>query len=69
MELNRLYGENDILIIVFTQSLNSNTEEKKRQLREALKNDKIEILEVMAKDYVLKTKFFEQTIPASGIKE
>ena len=69
LELNRLYGENDILIIVFTQSLNSNTEEKKRQLREALKNDKIEILEVMAKDYVLKTKFFEQTIPAFGIKE
>jgi carbon monoxide dehydrogenase subunit G len=69
LELNRLYGENDILIIVFTQSLNSNTEEKKRQLREALKNDKIEIYEVMAKDYVIKTKFFEKTVPASGIKE
>lgn len=69
LELNRLYGENDILIIVFTQSLNSNTEEKKKQLKEALKNDKIEILEVLAKDYELKTKFFEKTIPSFGIKE
>ena len=69
LELNRLYGENDIIIIVFTQSLNSNTEEKKRQLKEALNNDKIEILEVLAKDYTLKTKFFENTIPAFGIKE
>ena len=49
-ELNKLYYENDILIIVFTQSTNPKTDEKKEQLRQALNNDKIEIVDVLAKD-------------------
>ena len=69
LELNRLYGDNDILIIVFTQSLNSNTELRKKQLKEALKNDNIEMLEVLAKDYPLNPKIKDMTITAFGIKE
>ena len=69
LELNRLYGDNDILIIVFTQSLNTNTELRKKQLKEALKNDNIEMLEVLAKDYPLNPKLKDYTIPAFGIKE
>ena len=69
LELNRLYGDNDILIIVFTQSLNTNTELRKKQLKEALKNDNIEMLEVLAKDYPLNPKIKDMTIPAFGIKE
>jgi len=71
LELNRLYGDTDIIIIVFTQSLNSNTDLKKRQLKEALKNDKIEIIEVLAKDFTFKNERWknEITIPAFGIKE
>lgn len=67
--LNRLYGENDILIIVFTQSLNERTEERKKELRDYLKNDKIEIIDVLAKDFHLKLGKFEHTIPAYGIPE
>ena len=71
LELNRLYGDNDILIIVFTQSLNSNTELRKKQLKEALKNDNIEMLEVLAKDFTFQYESWkdEITIPAFGIEE
>ena len=71
LELNRLYGDNDILIIVFTQSLNTNTELRKKQLKEALKNDKIEIIEVLAKDFTFQYESWknEITIPAFGIEE
>ena len=69
LELNKLYGENDILIIVFTQSISSITEERKQQLRDALKNDKIEIIEVLAKDQKLKIGKKEQIIEAYGIDD
>ena len=69
LDLNKLYGENDILIIVFTQSVNDRTEDKIKQLRESLKNDRIEIVEVLAKDQKMKTKKQECIINAFGIDE
>ena len=69
LELNKLYGESDILIIVFTQSMNNKTEDKIKQLRESLKNDKIEIVEVLAKDETIKTKKSEIVVEAFGIDE
>ena len=62
LELNRLYGDNDILIIVFTQSLNTNTELRKKQLKEALKNDNIEMLEVLAKDFTFQYESWKNEI-------
>ena len=69
LELNKLYGENDILIIVFTQSINSETENKKKELLEALKNDRIEIVEVLAKDQKVKLGKKEIIMEAYGIDE
>ena len=69
IELNRLYGESDILTIVFTQSLNEKTEERIKELKEELKNDKIEIIPVLAKEFKIKMGTFEQTIPSQGIPE
>ena len=68
-ELNKLYHENDILIIVFTQSTNAKTDEKKEQLRQALNNDKIEIVDVLAKDLKMKLGKQEILIEAYGIDE
>ena len=68
-ELNKLYYENDILIIVFTQSTNAKTDEKKEQLRKALNNDKIEIVDVLAKDIKMKLGKQEILIEAYGIDE
>ena len=68
-ELNKLYYENDILIIVFTQSTNPKTDEKKEQLRQALNNDKIEIVDVLAKDLKMKLGKQEILIEAYGIDE
>ena len=50
-ELNKLYSEGDILIIVFTQSTNQNPEKRKKQLREKLNNPNIEMIEVIVKDF------------------
>ena len=69
LDLNKLYGENDILIIVFTQSINDRNEDKIKQLRESLKNDRIEIVEVLAKDQKMKIKKKEYTVEAFGIDE
>ena len=69
LELNKLYGENDILIIVFTQSVSDKTEDKIKQLRESLQNDRIEIVEVLAKDQKIKTKEKEYIVEAFGIDE
>ena len=69
LELNKLYGENDILIIVFTQSVNNDTENRKKQLLEALKNDRIEIVEVLAKDAILKAGKKEIVVDAFGIDD
>ena len=68
LELNKLYNDGDILIIVFTQSMNPMTERRKRELCQELNNDKIEIIPVLAKDFELEypngTKF---KLPANGI--
>ena len=69
LELNKLYGENDKLIIVFTQSLNAHTEAKIEHLRQLLQNDKIEIVAVLAKDQKMKIMKKEYIINASGIDE
>ena len=53
-ELNHLYDDNDILTIVFTQSINNKTEIRKKQLCQELNNKNIEIIELMAKDYICK---------------
>ena len=53
-ELNKLYGKNDILTIVFTQSLNNETEKRKNQLQNYLNNENIEIIDILAKDYTIK---------------
>ena len=68
-ELNKLYGEGDILIIVFTQSTNPNTEERKMQLKEKLNNENIEIIEVYAKDYEYKFRNLNIKIEAFGLDE
>jgi ABC-type dipeptide/oligopeptide/nickel transport system ATPase subunit len=68
LELNKLYNDSDILIIVFTQSMNPITERRKIELRQELNNDKIEIIPVLAKDFEFEypngTKF---KMPAYGI--
>ena len=69
IELNRLYGESDILTIVFTQSLNEKTEERIKELKEELKNDKIEIIPVLTKELKIKIGTFEHIIPSQGIPE
>ena len=53
-ELNHLYDDNDILTIVFTQSINNKTEIRKKELIQELNNNNIEIIELMAKDYICK---------------
>ena len=52
-ELNKLYGEGDILIIVFTQSTNTKaqTNLRKNELSEKLNNENIPIVSVLAKSY------------------
>ena len=50
-ELNKIYGDGDILIIVFTQSTNQNSQERKKQLKEKLNNENIEIVEVLVKNF------------------
>ena len=54
---------------MFTQSTNAKTDEKKEQLRQALNNDKIEIVDVLAKDLKMKLGKQEILIEAYGIDE
>mgnify|MGYP002624949837 CR=1 FL=1 len=63
--LNNIYGEGDILIIVFTRSINNITELRKQQLREKLNNNNIEIVEVLVKDEII----FDHRIKAFGLKK
>lgn len=53
-DLDKLYGKNNILTVVFTQSLNNETEKRKNQLQNCLNNDNIEIIDILAKDYTIK---------------
>ena len=49
-ELNNIYGDGDIVTVVFTRSANNITERRKKQLREKLNNENIEIIEILCKD-------------------
>ena len=53
-ELDKLYGKNNILTVVFAQSLNNETEKRKNQLQNCLNNENIEIIDILAKDYIIK---------------
>ena len=52
-ELDKLNG-NDILTVIFTQSLNNETEKRRDQLKKDLNNKNIEIIDILAKDYIIK---------------
>ena len=66
-ELNNLYGNSDILTVVFTQSMNENEDIKIKQLREKLNNDKIDIIPVNSKKKVMKIYNQEVVLPQFGI--
>ena len=65
--LSKSNGNCDILTIIFTFSLNNNTENRINQLKADLKNDNIEIINVLAKDYTIKVGNQNITIPAFGL--
>ena len=54
IQFNNLYGNRDILTVVFTQSLNKKTEERKTELFKDLNNENTEIIDVFTKFYVIK---------------
>ena len=62
-ELNKMYGDGDIVTIVFTRSVNNKTESRKNQLREKLNNENIEIIEILCRDEPL----FGMNIEAYGL--
>jgi len=64
-ELNKLYGDGDIVIIVFTRTINNKTEERKKLLKEKLNNDNIKIVEILAKDEMI----YGYNIKAFGIEK
>ena len=66
-ELDKLNGNHDILTIIFTQSFNHNTEKRIEVLKEALNNDNIEIISMLAKDYELKIANQSIKFPAFGL--
>ena len=67
-ELIKLYGE-EKLIIVFTQSTNPDSEEKICNVKNALDNQNIEIIEVLAKDSKMKVGKQEFPVEAYGLDE
>jgi len=68
-DLNKLYGDGDIVIIVFTQSTNQDSKERKRQLKEKLNNENIEIIQIQVKNYTLNIGDHNIKIKAFGRKE
>ena len=68
-DLNKIYGDGDILIIVFTQSINQDSKERKRQLKEKLNNENIEIIQVQVKNYNLNIGNQNIPIKAFGRKK
>ena len=66
-DLDKLNGNCDILTIIFTQSLNNQTEKRIKELKEALNNDNIEIISVLAKDFELKIENQTIKFPAYGL--
>ena len=67
-ELNKIYGDGDILIIVFTQSTKQETEIRKKQLKERLNNPNIEIIDVIAKDFKFAIEGQTYEIKARGLE-
>lgn len=67
-ELNKIYSDGDILLIVFTQSTNQNSEKRKKQLKEKLNNPNIEIIEVIAKDIPFKIDGKDCVIKKRGLE-
>ena len=68
-DLNKIYGDGDIVIIVFTQSINKDSKERKRQLKEKLNNENIEIIQIQVKNYTLNAGNQNIKIKAFGRKE
>ena len=66
-ELDRSYGNNDILTVVLTQSINNSTEKRKNQFKKDLCNDNIEIIDILAKDYDLEIGNINYKIKAFGL--
>ena len=66
--LNKIYGDGDILIIVFTQSTNQETQLRKNQLKERLNNPNIEIIEVLAKGYKFNVEGKTYEIKPKGLE-
>ena len=66
-ELNRRYGNNDILTVVLTQTINNETEKRINQLQEDLNNKNIEIIDILAKDYTIKRGNQRITVNAFGL--
>ena len=66
-ELNKLYGDGDNFIIVFTQSVNEKTEKRKELLKESLNNPNIEIIDVLAKDIYIHINNDKLIIKSFGV--
>ena len=69
LELSKIYGNHDILTIVFTQSLHPETEERIKELKKELNNDNIEIIQVLVKDFTYKIGKQEVHIDKFGLDE
>ena len=67
-ELNKIYGDGDILIIVFTQSTKQESDIRKKQLKERLNNPNIEIIDVIAKDFKFAIEGQTFEIKARGLE-
>jgi len=71
-ELNKIYGNSDILTIAFTQSLNQDDDkikERMNELREKINNKKIEIIPVNSKKEKINIINQKITIPQFGLNE
>ena len=66
-DLNKSNGDCDILTIIFTQSLNNNTENRIKQLKAGLNNENIEIIDVIAKDITIEVYNQKVTFRAAGL--
>ena len=66
-ELNNLYGNSDILTIVFTQSLDEEENETMEELRKELNNNGIDIIKVNSKKIIKKIFGKQFEIPEFGI--
>ena len=67
-QLNKLYGDSDILTVVFTQTLDKiKSEERKMQLSEQLDSENIEIIDILAKNKILSFNNIKLEFKAYGL--